>query len=74
MSIDAPQRCVGPLARAGAIVLSDTARIAVARYSDFEPLGPAALGPTQHAAFRLTGWKDTAEARAMTYALSWISS
>ena len=55
--------------RPGAIVLSDTARIAVARYSDFEPLGPVALGPTQHEAFRLTGWKDTAEARAAVAAL-----
>ncbi len=56
--------------RPGAIVLSDTARIAVARYSDFEPLGPVALGPTQHQAFLLTGWKDTAEARAAVAAMS----
>ena len=55
--------------RPGAIVLSDTARIAVARYIDFEPLGPVALGPTQHEAFRLTGFKDTAEARAAVAAL-----
>ena len=55
--------------RPGAIVLSDTARSAVARYSDFEPLAPVALGPTQHEAFRLTGWKDTAEARAAVAAL-----
>ncbi|MFH0340609.1 MAG: GAF domain-containing protein [Chromatiales bacterium] len=55
--------------RPGAIVLSDTARIAVARYSDFEPLGPVALGPTQHPAFRLIGFKDTAESRAAVAAL-----
>jgi class 3 adenylate cyclase len=48
----------------GAIVLSDTARIAVNRYSDFEPLGLVALGASHHAAFRLIGFKDTAEARA----------
>ncbi len=50
--------------RPGTIVLSDTARIAVARYSDFEPLGLVALGAIEHAAFRLSGFKDTAEARA----------
>jgi len=55
--------------RPGAIVLSDTARFAVARYGDFEPLGPVALGPAQHEVFRLTGWKDTAEARAAVAAL-----
>ncbi|MGH8470267.1 MAG: hypothetical protein ACREXJ_09170 [Gammaproteobacteria bacterium] len=55
--------------RPGAIVLSDAARFAVARYCDFEPLGPVTLGPTQHEAFRLTGWKDTAEARAAVAAL-----
>ncbi|MGH8532677.1 MAG: hypothetical protein ACREV1_08115 [Gammaproteobacteria bacterium] len=55
--------------RPEAIVLSDTARIAVARYCDFEPLGPVALGPAQHEVFRLTGWKDTAETRAAVAAL-----
>ncbi|MGH8521351.1 MAG: GAF domain-containing protein [Gammaproteobacteria bacterium] len=53
----------------GAIALSDTARIAVARYCDFEPLGSVALGPAQHEVFRLTGWKDTAETRAAVAAL-----
>ena len=55
--------------RPGTIVLSDAARIAVARYCDFEPLGPVALGPAQHEVFRLTGWKDTAETRAAVAAL-----
>ena len=55
--------------RPGAIALSDTARIAVARYGDFEPLGSVALGATEHAAFRLIGFKDTAETRAAVAAL-----
>ncbi len=55
--------------RPGAIVLSDMARIAVARYAEFEPIGAVALGATQHEVFRLMGWKDTAEARAAVAAL-----
>jgi len=55
--------------RPDAIVLSDIARFAVARYSDFEPLGLVALDTAEHAAFRLIGFKDTAEARAAIAAL-----
>jgi class 3 adenylate cyclase len=55
--------------RPGAIVLSDPARLAIARYAELEPLEPVALGPARHQVFRLVGWKDTAEARAAVAAL-----